>query len=53
MASVLERGDIFLLYRPRIDQTHTRGEREPSPARPAGVGVYAIVDHGDHTHLAY
>ena len=33
--------------------TKTRGERHLSPARPAGEGVYAIVRHGDHTHLAY
>lgn len=34
-------------------QTKTRGERELPAARPAGEGVYAIVRHGDHTHLAY
>jgi hypothetical protein len=33
--------------------TRTRGERERPPARPAGEGVYAVVRHGDHTHLAY
>ncbi len=120
MASVLERGDIFFLYRPRVDRrearslddvqrlyvilrsrgrdeyrrlvigrkrmpkagaherywafvdrvardpgaiiddlrevrytTRTRGERALSPARPAGEGVYAIVAHDDHSHLAY
>lgn len=120
MADVLERGDIFFLYRPRVQQaearsledvqrlyvilhprdrdeyrrlvigrkrlpevgaherhwafvdrvaaspgpivdelrearytTRTRGERRRSPARPAGEGVYAIVDHDDHSHLAY
>lgn len=34
-------------------ETKTRGEREVSAARPAGEGVYAIVRHGRHTHLAY
>lgn len=33
--------------------TKTRGERVRPEARPAGEGVYAIVHHGDHTHLAY
>lgn len=34
-------------------QTKTRGEREQPAARPAGEGVYAIINHEDHTHLAY
>ena len=34
-------------------QTKTRGERVQTEARPAEEGVYAIVQHGDHTHLAY
>lgn len=34
-------------------ETRTRGERELEPARLAGEGVYAIVRHDDHTHLAY
>ncbi|MBX6311460.1 MAG: hypothetical protein IRY99_00825 [Isosphaeraceae bacterium] len=34
-------------------QTKTRGARHQPPARPAGEGVYAVVRHGDHTHLAY
>jgi hypothetical protein len=33
--------------------TKTRGERVQPAARPAGEGVYAIVRHDDHTHLAY
>jgi hypothetical protein len=33
--------------------TKTRGERHLAPARPAGEGVYAIVRHEDHTHLAF
>jgi hypothetical protein len=37
----------------RTYQTKTRGERVQAPARPAGEGRYAIVDHGDHSHLAY
>jgi hypothetical protein len=38
---------------PRTYQTQTRGERHVAPARPAGEGVYALVRHGEHTHLAY
>ena len=34
-------------------ETKTRGERTRPAARPAGEGVYALVRHGDHTHLAY
>jgi hypothetical protein len=34
-------------------ETKTRGTRHLPAARPAGEGVYAIVRHGDHTHLAY
>jgi hypothetical protein len=33
--------------------TRTRGVRRVAAARPAGEGVYSIVRHGDHTHLAY
>ncbi|WP_330342021.1 hypothetical protein [Streptomyces sp. NBC_00557] len=33
--------------------TRTRGERTQPEARPAGEGRYAIVRHGDHTHLTY
>ncbi|ACM18711.1 hypothetical protein Geob_0340 [Geotalea daltonii FRC-32] len=33
--------------------TKTRGEREVPAARPAGEGIYAIVRHDNHTHLAY
>lgn len=33
--------------------TATRGERTQPAARPAGEGVYAIVDHDSHAHLAY
>ncbi len=33
--------------------TKTRGKRLRPQARPAGEGVYRIVRHGDHTHLAY
>lgn len=34
-------------------QTKTRGERTRPAARPSGEGVYDIVRHGGHTHLAY
>src|SRR2546430_3720374 len=121
MPQVLERGDIYFLYRPRVEQTSasglediqrffmilsprgkpmhrlivigrkrlpeiedehernwgfvqmvarnpddlkgelgrivyatkTRGERHLAPTRPAGEGVYAIVAHDSHTHLAF
>lgn len=33
-------------------QTETRGQREQPAARPAGEGVYGVVRHDDHTHLA-
>ncbi|RUS19611.1 hypothetical protein BC937DRAFT_87200 [Endogone sp. FLAS-F59071] len=33
--------------------TKTKGSRKLQPARPAGEGVYAIVEHNGHTHLAY
>lgn len=34
-------------------ETKTRGERTWPAARPAGEGVYALIHHGDHTHLIY
>ena len=34
-------------------ETKTRGKRTRPAAQPAGEGVYTIVRHGDHTHLAY
>jgi hypothetical protein len=37
----------------QIYDTKTRGERVLPEARPAGEGVYALVGHGSHTHLAY
>lgn len=37
----------------RTYRTETRGERTLPPARPVGEGRYALVEHGDHTHLAY
>ncbi|KAI9016943.1 hypothetical protein BC832DRAFT_617602 [Gaertneriomyces semiglobifer] len=33
--------------------TATRGERTVEAARPCGEGVYAIVEHHGHSHLAY
>src|SRR6266850_5600679 len=38
---------------PRTRLTKTRGERHIPAARPCGEGVYAIVRHNNHTHLAY
>lgn len=34
-------------------QTKTRGGRKIPLARPATDGIYIIIRHGDHTHLAY
>lgn len=34
-------------------QTKTRGERHVPAARAAGEGVYTLVEHGGHNHLAY
>jgi hypothetical protein len=34
-------------------ETKTRGVRKIPPARPAAEGVYTILRHGEHTHLAY
>lgn len=33
--------------------TKTLGERHLAAARPAGEGLYSIIKHKDHTHLAY
>jgi len=38
---------------PESYRTRTRGERQVPAARPAGEGIYAIVEHERHTHLAY
>lgn len=37
----------------RTYETRTRGTRTQPEARPAGEGRYALVRHGDHTHLTY
>ncbi|MEV0639893.1 hypothetical protein AB0I77_34130 [Streptomyces sp. NPDC050619] len=37
----------------RTHRTQTRGVRTQPEARPAGEGRYALVRHGDHTHLTY
>jgi hypothetical protein len=34
-------------------ETATRGERVRPEARPAGEGIYRIVEHGNHNHLIY
>jgi hypothetical protein len=34
-------------------QTKTEGQQTKEPARPIGEGVYDLVEHGDHTDLAY
>jgi hypothetical protein len=33
--------------------TETRGQRKIEPSRPVGEGVYRILRHSNHTHLAY
>jgi hypothetical protein len=38
---------------PKTRLTKTRGERHIPAARPVGEGVYSIVQHRGHTHLAY
>lgn len=38
---------------PQKYNTKTRGERHVNTALPAGEGVYRIVNHNGHTHLAY
>jgi len=38
---------------PEVYDTKTRCERQLPAARPAGEGIYAIVRHSGHTHLAY
>jgi hypothetical protein len=40
-------------FDPKRYLTKTRGERLEQPARPAGEGIYDIVRHNSHTHLAY
>jgi hypothetical protein len=34
-------------------ETKTHGVRNVAAVRPAAEGIYAILRHGDHTHLAY
>ena len=38
---------------PREYATRTRGIRHVRPVRPAAEGIYALMRHGNHTHLAY
>lgn len=38
---------------PYAYETKSRGTRVEPAVRPSGEGVYAIVDHGGHTHIAY
>ena len=48
--STLLEQELLKEYRYR---TATRGERGQPAARQAGKGVYAILDHGSHSHLVY
>jgi len=45
--------DIDKKLEPQIKETKTRGERTTEGARPVGEGVYGIIEHHGHTHLAY
>lgn len=45
--------DLHETLRGETHATRTRGERFQPPARACGEGVYALVDHDGHTHLAY
>jgi hypothetical protein len=45
--------DIERQLRSEVYGTKTRGARVVPAARPAGEGVYSLVRHADHTHLAY
>jgi hypothetical protein len=45
--------DIEVNLQPATYTTKTRGERHVPGARPIGEGVYALVKHGNHTHIAY
>jgi hypothetical protein len=46
-------GEIERELQQEIYETITRGERVVPAARPAGEGVYELVRHVDHTHIAY
>jgi hypothetical protein len=45
--------EIRNALQPETYTTKTRGERVQPAGRPAGEGVYAVVRHDTHTHLAY
>jgi hypothetical protein len=45
--------EILNVLGPEHYHTKTRGERTVGAARPAGEGVYRIVNHDGHTHLVY
>jgi hypothetical protein len=52
---IMSRGHVAIEHELRggTYETKTRGERVEPAARPAGEGVYAVVRHQSHTHLAY
>ncbi|CAL8463489.1 g3023 [Coccomyxa elongata] len=45
--------DLMKDFGPKDYQRSTRGQRSVEAVRALGEGVYSIVDHGRHTHLAY
>jgi hypothetical protein len=40
-------------FSPESYETKTRGDRFVGSMRPAGMGEYQLLRHGNHTHLAY
>jgi hypothetical protein len=48
-----EAGEVERELETQVYKTKTRGARLLPSARPAGEGVYALVRHEDHTHIAY
>jgi hypothetical protein len=48
-----DRNELNQELGPQEYETKTRGVRHVPPVRPAAEGIYALVRHGNHTHLAY
>jgi hypothetical protein len=48
-----DRAELNRELGPQEYVTETRGARHVPTVRPAAEGIYALVRHGDHTHLAY
>ena len=56
-AFVSRASDDHAVVRSALDEerymTHTLGERTADPERPAGEGIYALIEHHGHSHLVY